>query len=135
MSMSSGSRVRRDGTIAMSSKPYARRPFLPRPISTSMAATLGSATDGKLTLAALPGPAPKPKTRNLRELRAGVQRRLREPLDRDLVEQPLDLALVQHTRAEVLHRLGAAGHREAQAVLRRAAAVARGDHAGEEGVA
>ena len=37
MSMSSGSRVRREGTIAMSSKPYARRPFLPRPISTSMA--------------------------------------------------------------------------------------------------
>ena len=32
-----GWRVRRDGTIAMSSKPYARRPFLPRPISTSMA--------------------------------------------------------------------------------------------------
>ena len=31
--MSSGSRVRRDGTIAMSSKPYAWRAFLPRPIS------------------------------------------------------------------------------------------------------
>ena len=28
-------RVRRDGTIAMSSKPYARRPLLPIPISTS----------------------------------------------------------------------------------------------------
>jgi hypothetical protein len=31
--------VRRLGTIAMSSKPYARRPFLPRPISTSMKAS------------------------------------------------------------------------------------------------
>ena len=36
MSMSSGSRVLREGTIAMSSKPYALRPFLPRPISTSI---------------------------------------------------------------------------------------------------
>src|SRR3954454_10747040 len=35
MSTSSGSRVRREGTIAMSSNPNARRPFLPRPISTS----------------------------------------------------------------------------------------------------
>ena len=34
--MSSGSRVRREGTIAMSSKPYARRAFLPRPISISI---------------------------------------------------------------------------------------------------
>ena len=39
MSTSSGSRVRRDGTIAMSSNPYARRAFLPRPISTSIAAS------------------------------------------------------------------------------------------------
>jgi hypothetical protein len=28
--------VRRDGTIAMSSKPYARRAFFPRPISISI---------------------------------------------------------------------------------------------------
>jgi hypothetical protein len=28
--------VRLEGTIAMSSKPYALRPFLPRPISTSI---------------------------------------------------------------------------------------------------
>src|SRR3954465_1858029 len=35
MSTSSGSRVRRLGTIAMSSNPYARRPDLPIPISTS----------------------------------------------------------------------------------------------------
>src|SRR5437763_140453 len=33
MSMSSGSRVRRAGTIAMSSNPEARPPFLPPPIS------------------------------------------------------------------------------------------------------
>jgi hypothetical protein len=31
--------VRRDGTIAISSNPYARRAFLPRPISTSIAAS------------------------------------------------------------------------------------------------
>ena len=36
MSMSSGSRVRREGTIAMSSNPYARRACLPRPISISI---------------------------------------------------------------------------------------------------
>src|ERR1035438_8629727 len=38
MSTSSGSRVRRDGTIAMSSNPYALLAFLPRPISTSITA-------------------------------------------------------------------------------------------------
>src|SRR5215213_109289 len=58
MSMSSGSRVRRLGTIAMSSKPYARRPFFPRPISTSMAAILGSAADEPWTLATVFGPLP-----------------------------------------------------------------------------
>src|SRR6267143_3966873 len=42
MSMSSGSRVRLEGTIAMSSKPYARRPCLPRPISTSIEESLQS---------------------------------------------------------------------------------------------
>src|SRR5687768_8107803 len=36
MSTSSGSRVRREGTMAMSSKPYALRPDFPMPISTSM---------------------------------------------------------------------------------------------------
>src|SRR5258707_585666 len=35
MSTSSGSRVRRLGTIAISSNPYARRPDFPIPISTS----------------------------------------------------------------------------------------------------
>src|SRR6266508_78164 len=40
MSMSSGSRVRRLGTMAMSSKPYARRPLLPMPISTSATGVL-----------------------------------------------------------------------------------------------
>src|SRR3954452_12704022 len=58
MSMSSGSRVRRLGTIAMSSKPYARRPFFPRPISTSMAAILGSAADEPWTLATDLDPSP-----------------------------------------------------------------------------
>src|SRR6185436_14445888 len=36
MSTSSGSRVRRDGTIATSSNPYARRAIFPLPISISM---------------------------------------------------------------------------------------------------
>src|SRR5450759_1753473 len=36
MSTSRGSRVRRDGTMAMSSNPYPRRAVLPRPISISM---------------------------------------------------------------------------------------------------
>src|SRR5688500_18968689 len=36
MLTSSGSRVRRDGTIATSSKPYARLAVLPMPISNSM---------------------------------------------------------------------------------------------------
>src|SRR6266516_4667428 len=36
MSTSCGSRVRREGTIAMSSNPYAWRAFLPLPISISM---------------------------------------------------------------------------------------------------
>src|SRR3954447_13925232 len=134
MSMSSGSRVRRDGTIAMSSKPYARRPFLPRPISTSMAATLRSAADGNLTLAARSGPVREPKTRNLRQLRTGRQSRLRQPLDLHVVEQPLYLARVEHAGPEVLDRLGAAGHGEAQAVRGGAPAVARRDHAREEGV-
>src|SRR4051794_33883091 len=61
MSMSSGSRVRRLGTIAMSSKPYARRPFFPRPISTSMAAILGSAADEPWTLATDLDPSPGPR--------------------------------------------------------------------------
>ena len=39
MSTSSGSRVRREGTIAMSSNPYARRAFFPRPISISISAS------------------------------------------------------------------------------------------------
>src|SRR4051795_1646545 len=95
MSRPSGSRVRRDGTIAMSSKPYARRPFLPRPISTSMAATLRSAADGNRTLAAVPGPLHEPNPPYLREVRegsgTGVERRLRQPLDRHVVLQPLHL--------------------------------------------
>src|SRR4051794_17744073 len=139
MSMSSGSRVRRDGTIAMSSKPYARRPFLPRPISTSMAATLGSATDGEGTLAAVPEPAGERNQRYLRELfRAsgtGVEGVRAEPLDGHLGHQPVDVARVEHAGPEVLHRLGPAGHGEAQALLRVAAAVARRHEAREEGVA
>ena len=52
--MSSGSRVRREGTIAMSSKPYARRPFLPRPISISIARILAVGPDEKTPLEAGP---------------------------------------------------------------------------------
>ena len=52
--MSSGSRVRREGTIAMSSKPYARRAFLPRPISISIAESSQSVADEKTPRAAGP---------------------------------------------------------------------------------
>ena len=48
MSTSSGSRVRRLGTIAMSSNPYARRPVLPIPISTSTAPPECARTAGNL---------------------------------------------------------------------------------------
>src|SRR3954468_1794817 len=98
MSMSSGSRVRRDGTIAMSSKPYAGRAFLPRPISTSMAATLGSATDGKVTLAALPGPVGE---RNSRYLREGSEATLERALDRRNA-QPGAAADVDHGGTELV---------------------------------
>src|SRR4051812_30086694 len=104
-----------------------------------MAATLRSAADGNLTLAAVPGPVPERKSRYFRQERkanvgnsgTGLQSRLGQPLDRHVVQQALDLARVEHAGAEVLYRLRPAGHREAQAVLRGAAAVARGDHAGE----
>ena len=52
--MSSGSRVRREGTIAMSSKPYARRAFLPRPISISIVDILAVAADEKTPRSAGP---------------------------------------------------------------------------------
>src|SRR3954467_8591346 len=48
MSMSSGSRVRLLGTIAMSSNPYARRPDLPIPISTSTRDLLGESEESRL---------------------------------------------------------------------------------------
>src|ERR671915_651940 len=73
MSMSSGSRVRRDGTIAMSSNPYARRPFLPRPISIS-----------KLVLQ---------QGRGLESVSLHFRGDL-QIVDRDLAEQALDLVAV-----------------------------------------
>jgi hypothetical protein len=45
MSTSSGSRVRLEGTIATSSKPYARRAALPMPISISATVLLREPTD------------------------------------------------------------------------------------------
>src|SRR5215208_6476648 len=58
-----------------------------------------------------------------------------EALQTHLGEQPLDLALLDLPRAEVLGRLGAAGDREAQAVLVVAPGVAGRHEAGQEGVA
>ena len=52
-----------------------------------------------------------------------------------LADQPAHLARVDQAGAEAPGGLRAAGHAEAQALLRRGAAVARGDVAGEEGVA
>src|SRR5262245_6306683 len=48
MSTSCGSRVLRLGTIAMSSKPYACRAFLPRPISTSTRPLLYAKNPGSM---------------------------------------------------------------------------------------
>ena len=77
MSMSSGSRVRLEGTMAMSSKPYARRPFLPRPISTSMDGILGSEADEPdLTYAGLRARETRPRDPG-RRARAGRPGRLR----------------------------------------------------------
>ena len=44
---SSGSRVRRAGTIPISSSEYARRPDLPRPISTSVTARCAPSRPGR----------------------------------------------------------------------------------------
>src|SRR3954452_16479776 len=52
MSMSSGTRVRLLGTIAMSSNPYARRPDLPIPVSTSTPDLLGESEESRLLLGA-----------------------------------------------------------------------------------
>src|SRR3954454_2679893 len=105
MSMSSGSRVRRLGTIAMSSKPYARRPFFPRPISTSMAAILGSAADEPWTLATGLCPIRTVAQSEFPAICGGESaRRDRVPaelLDLDLVEQAADLLGVDHAGPEV----------------------------------
>ena len=53
----------------------------------------------------------------------------------DLAEQALDLVAVDRAGAEVLGRLGPAGDAVGEAVLGRAALVAGGDVAGQEGVA
>src|SRR5690242_10412975 len=76
---------------------------------------------------------PRRQTRNLRksaDLGADL-----EALGLDLCEQPVDLERVQQTGAEVLDRLRAAGHPVAQALDRRATAVAGRHVAGEERVA
>src|ERR1700742_1346700 len=87
-SMSSGSRVRLEGTIAMSSNPNARRPFLPRPISTSICEILGSRADEPSNLA----PAPTRLWPGLSELELGRSERLHA----DVVDEPFDLAQVDH---------------------------------------
>src|SRR5215211_4058986 len=75
------------------------------------------------------------------DLSSGLERALRgncgrsESLQAYLRQQPLDLALLELAGAEVLSRLGPAGNGEAQAVLVVATGVARGDEAGQEGVA
>src|SRR5829696_2595208 len=58
-----------------------------------------------------------------------------ELLDSHLRDQPLDLALLEHARPEVLGRLGPAGDRETEAVVHLARAVTGGHEAGEERVA
>src|SRR3954452_12185138 len=106
MSMSSGSRVRRLGTIAMSSKPYARRPFFPRPISTSMAAILGSAADEPWTLATVFGPSADPRHTVLPAICGDLPNGLLAPL----------LAHRARVRGHVLRRAGPLLHHEPAAV-------------------
>src|SRR5207302_4845306 len=53
----------------------------------------------------------------------------------DVAHQPPGLARVDQTGAEAASGLGPAGHAEAQALVRRAPFVARGQVAGQEGVA
>src|SRR4029077_15388166 len=112
MSMSSGSRVRRDGTIAMSSNPYARLPFLPRPMSISN----WSSRDGVL--------------RPSLHFRVDLQ-----IAHLDLAEQPLDPVPVDRAGAEVLGRLGSPGAPGGEAVRRLAPVVERRRVASQEGVA
>src|SRR4051812_24798607 len=135
MSTSSGSLVRREGTMAMSSNPYARRAFFPRPISTSMAATLRSWADGTGSFPGYKTPVAKLLRRpQSARLSAHLGRQI-EALDLDLGEQALDAARIDDPRAELLGRVRAARDPVAQALLGRLAGVARRDVAGEEGVA
>ena len=88
---------------------------------------LGSAADEALTL--LVGRPLAASAADLgRRDRPGSRRARRS-------HEPLDLPRIDHPRPEMLGRLGAAGDREAQAVLARAAGVARGHVARQEGVA
>src|SRR3954449_9648009 len=117
MSMSSGSRVRREGTIAMSSKPYARRPFLPRPISTSIEAhpTFDGGRNGDDSSAFRPHR--RAETALFAGNLSGADRGLRERFHRHLGHQPIHLRRVDHTGAHVADRLRAASHRGAQALV------------------
>src|SRR5581483_3062441 len=77
-----------------------------------------------------PGPS-------LRILRTRVSADLRADLDRlgvDLAQQPVDLPGVDHPGAEVLNRLGSAGHAVAQALDRGLPGVASRDVPGQERV-
>src|SRR3954464_13010226 len=75
------------------------------------------------------------------DLSSGLESALRgncgcsERLQPDLRQQPLDLTLLDLAGAEMLGRLGPACDGEAEAVLVVATGVARGDEAGQEGVA
>src|SRR5207253_9826187 len=66
---------------------------------------------------------------------AGLHGRSRELLDLHPWKQPVHTPGVEHASSEVLDRLRAARHREAEAVLWRAVLVPAGDVAREERVA
>src|SRR5919198_377448 len=85
------------------------------------------------TTSATPSGPPKPEgeTRGGPSQAAGGP----QPLHAHARDEPLHLSLLEHARAEVLGRLGPAGHGEAQAVLELTRAVAGGHEPGEEGVA
>src|SRR6185503_14252007 len=141
MSTSCGSRVRLDGTIAMSSNPYACRAFFPRPISISTGTTSPGCTKAQAPLR-----SPGPKNRSDRLLSSG-RRSYQRPQtasfapdrlelgDLDRADQPARLARLEPARADLQRRRRAGGDRRAQGFLVRAPVEPRRDERGQQHVA
>src|SRR5690349_21236535 len=141
MSTSCGSRVRLDGTIAMSSNPYACRAFFPRPISISTGTTSPGCTKAQAPLR-----SPGPKNRSDRLLSSG-RRSYQRPQtasfapdrlelgDLDGTDQPAGLARLEPARADLERRRSAGGDGRPQGLFVRAPVEAGRNERGEEHVA